>query len=105
MKIRTVGINVRVTPDEKRKILRNSRQCGLNLSEYLRKLALGYQPRPLQPHEFDEFSYVLEKIYTDFHRSFDEETLHKFLLILQAIQEKFILPRRIGNGNDKNLAD
>lgn len=106
MKIRTVGINVRVSLDEKKRILRNSRQCGLSLSEYLRQLALGFEPRPIQAHEFDEFIFVLERIYNDFHAKFDDETLRKFLFVLQTIQEKFILPkRRNDDGNDKNLAD
>lgn len=106
MKIRTVGINVRVSPNEKRRILHNSKMCGLSLSEYLRKLALGYEPRPVQPYEFEVFTFTLEKIYRDSHTQLGKEVQQKFLDILQAIQEKFVLPeRRIGNGNDKNLAD
>ena len=43
MRNRTVGINVRVTPAEKRRM--ESARCGLTLSEYLRQWALGYTPQ------------------------------------------------------------
>ena len=36
MRNRTVGINVRVTVTEKKKVTMLARKCGLSLSEYLR---------------------------------------------------------------------
>lgn len=41
MRSKTVGINVRVTPEEKEKLCESARDCGLSLSEYLRRLGLG----------------------------------------------------------------
>ena len=41
MRNRTVGINVRVTVTEKKKVTLFSKKCGLSLSEYLRQRALG----------------------------------------------------------------
>ena len=41
MRSKTLGINVRVTPEEKEKLLKNADYCALSLSEYLRKLGLG----------------------------------------------------------------
>lgn len=41
MRNKTLGINVRVTPEEKEKLLKNADYCALSLSEYLRKLGLG----------------------------------------------------------------
>lgn len=41
MRSKTQGINVRVTPEEKEKLLQNADYCGLSLSEYLRSLGLG----------------------------------------------------------------
>ena len=46
MRNRTVGINVRVTVTEKKKVTMLARKCGLSLSEYLRQRALGYEPLP-----------------------------------------------------------
>lgn len=41
MRRKTLGINVRVTPEEKEQLLKNADYCALSLSEYLRKLGLG----------------------------------------------------------------
>lgn len=41
MRNKTLGINVRVTPEEKEKLTENTRYCGLGVSEYLRRLGLG----------------------------------------------------------------
>ena len=38
---KTLGINVRVTPEEKEKLLKNADYCSLSLSEYLRRLGVG----------------------------------------------------------------
>ena len=59
MRNRTVGINVRVTVTEKKKVTMLARKCGLSLSEYLRQRALGYEPGGHPPAEvFD----VLDKL-------------------------------------------
>ena len=59
MRNRTVGINVRVTVTEKKKVTMLARKCGLSLSEYLRQRALGYEPGGQPPKEV--FT-VLDKI-------------------------------------------
>ena len=51
MRNRTVGINVRVTVTEKKKVTMLARKCGLPLSEYLRQRALGYEPGGHPPKE------------------------------------------------------
>lgn len=59
MRNRTVGINVRVTVIEKKKVTMLAKKCGLSLSEYLRQRALGYESGGHPPTEvFD----VLDKI-------------------------------------------
>ena len=59
MRNRTVGINIRVTVTEKKKVTMLARKCGLSLSEYLRQRALEYEPGGHPPKEvFD----VLDKI-------------------------------------------
>ena len=59
MRKRSVGINIRVTVTEKKKVTRLARKCGLSLSEYLRQRALGYEPGGHPPKEvFD----VLDKL-------------------------------------------
>ena len=59
MRKRSVGINVRVSVTEKRKMTLMANRCGLSLSEYLRQRALGYEPGGHPPTEvFD----VLDKL-------------------------------------------
>ena len=59
MRRRSIGINVRVSVTEKRKMTLMAKRCGLSLSEYLRQRALGYEPGGHPPKEvFD----VLDKI-------------------------------------------
>ena len=59
MRKRGVGINVRVSVTEKRKMTLMAKRCGLSLSEYLRQRALGYEPGGQPPKEV--FT-VLDKI-------------------------------------------
>ena len=59
MRKRSIGINVRVTVTEKKKVTMLAKKCCLSLSEYLRQRALGYEPGGHPPKEvFD----VLDKI-------------------------------------------
>ena len=44
---RSLGINIRVTPEEKKKIERNARKCRLSVSEYLRQIAMKVEPKEL----------------------------------------------------------
>ena len=58
MRKRGVGINVRVSTAEKKRVTMLAKKCGLSLSEYLRQRALGYEPGGHPPKEvFD----VLDK--------------------------------------------
>ena len=51
MRKRSVGINVRVSVTEKRKMTLMAKRYGLSLSEYLRQRALGYEPGGHPPKE------------------------------------------------------
>ena len=51
MRKRSVGINVRVSVTEKRKMTLMAKRCGPSLSEYLRQRALGYEPGGHPPKE------------------------------------------------------
>ena len=74
MRKRSVGINVRVSVTEKRKMTLMAKRCGLSLSEYLRQRALGYEPGGYPPKEVfdvldghvphpDTFTRHLSKLY------------------------------------------
>ena len=59
MRKRSVGINVRVSVTEKKKVTMLARKCALSLSEYLRQRALGYEPGG---HPSKEVLDVLDKL-------------------------------------------
>ena len=62
MRNRTVGINVRVTVTEKKKVTMLAKKCGLSLSEYLRQRALGYEPGGQPPKEVFDVLDRLDEI-------------------------------------------
>ena len=51
MRKRSVGINVRVSTAEKKRVTMLAKKCGLSLSEYLRQRALDYEPGGQPPKE------------------------------------------------------
>ena len=67
MRKRSVGINVRVSVTEKRKMTLMAKRCGLSLSEYLRQRALGYEPGGHPPKEvfdvLDKLDEIAEKLF------------------------------------------
>ena len=62
MRKRAVGINVRVTVTEKKRVTMLARKCGLSLSEYLRQRALGYEPGGHPPKEVFDILDKLDEI-------------------------------------------
>ena len=62
MRKRSVGINVRVTVTEKKKVTMLARKCSLSLSEYLRHRALGYEPGGQPPKEVFDVLDRLDEI-------------------------------------------
>ena len=62
MRKRSVGINVRVSVTEKKKVTMLAKKCGLSLSEYLRQRALGYEPGGHPPKEVFDVLDNLDEI-------------------------------------------
>ena len=62
MRKRCVGINVRVSVTEKRKMTLMAKRCGLSLSEYLRQRVLGYEPSNQPPKEVFDILDKLDEI-------------------------------------------
>ena len=52
MRKRSVGINVRVSVTEKKKVTMLARKCGLSLSEYLRQRALDMNRAGIRPRRY-----------------------------------------------------
>ena len=62
MRKRSIGINIRVTVTEKKKVTMLARKCSLSLSEYLRQRALGYEPGGQPPKEVFDVLDRLDEI-------------------------------------------
>ena len=62
MRKRSVGINVRVTVTEKKRVTMLAKKCGLSLSEYLRQRALEYEPGGQPPKEVFDVLNKLDEI-------------------------------------------
>lgn len=65
MRKRNKGINIRVTDKEKGKIELRAGICNLSTSEYLRKLAMGFEPRELPREKIYDSMLKLEKQIED----------------------------------------
>lgn len=85
------SIYLRVTPQEKEKIQRLARKCGLSLSEYLRQRGLGYAPKEL-PN--DDLFYLCEYL-RDFRDSgLSHQSDEAIASLLRTINRELILPGR-----------
>ena len=99
MRTRDTHINVRTTTLEKTRFQRNAKRCGLSLSEYLRKLANGYEPQESPTQAYAELTSLLTEIYNDFIMTGEDKyanLLADVLLELQAtitpVKRKTIFP-------------
>lgn len=66
---RNLGINIRVTPQEKKKIERNAKKCRLTVSEYLRQLAMNKEPRELPSEELMQSLMRLNGVISAFEKN------------------------------------
>lgn len=87
MRNRTVGINIRVTENEKNRIEKYAKKCKLSVSEYLRKLANGYEPRELPQKRMYDLCWQIELLMDDY-RARDDKKFKSYLAgILDDLQK------------------
>ena len=65
---RNLGINIRVTLAEKKKIETNAKKCRLSVSEYLRQIAMKVEPKELPPEEVIQSIMRLQTIVSLFEK-------------------------------------
>ena len=94
MKERVNSINLRVTEKEKIRIKNKADKCGLTISEYLRKRALGYSPKALLPESFYEFSTKLSNLYEQLNKGYSTELEDKILSLIDEIQLNLLTAER-----------
>lgn len=99
MRKRSTGINIRVTPSEKRKMERRAKNTGLTLSEYLRQRALGYAPKFHPPPEFFSELVHLEDLAEQIDPALGKELQSG----LEAIQEMVLWKGEDADSDNENM--
>jgi hypothetical protein len=107
MRTRETHINIRTTPKEKAVFEHHAKKCGLSLSEYLRKLANGHEPKALPPLEYQKIYTLLTDIYVDWMSSGDKVSANYLLSVVKEMQAALGPEKRGGDriGNHENLGD
>ena len=86
MRSKNYGINVRVTEQEKQKLLENARFCSLSLSEYLRRLGLGKEVRAaIRERDYCLFR-MLNGLKAELPQLQKEETMSRLEAILNELK-------------------
>lgn len=63
MSKKKVSIHVRLSEEERDKLVRDAELCGLSQAEYLRQLCKGGTPKPKPPKELWEFLNTLYEVH------------------------------------------
>lgn len=73
---------MRVTPEEKEKLLQNADYCGLSLSEYLRSLGLGKDLKAVT----NEKNYRIFRMLSELKSNADKLEKHEIVRRIETIQ-------------------
>ena len=85
---RNLGINIRVTPAEKKKIERNAKKCKLTVSEYLRQIAMNIEPKELPSDEIIQSLLRLQSIISLFEKYAQSSTNENSIRIYKEIADR-----------------
>ena len=88
---KTEVINTRFSEKEKQLVEQYAAACGLSRSEYLRKRALGYEPRPAVG---DSFYQLYSKLCDLCNQSLSVETEKVVLELITDIRSELLLPKK-----------
>lgn len=85
MRSKTFGINVRVTEQEKAKLLQNADFCSLSLSEYLRRLGLGKEVKATVTEKEYRVFRMVNDLKENIEHTEKEEIVRRLDQILKEI--------------------
>lgn len=85
MRSKTFGINVRVTEQEKAKLLQNADFCSLSLSEYLRRLGLGKEIKAAVTEKEYRVFRMVNNLKENIEHTEKEEIVRRLDQILKEI--------------------
>ena len=90
-KNKTQRLEIRITPENKKKIERYASKCGLSTSEYVTKRALGFTPRTVLSDAFFTFYAKLCEIC---NKEMTPETEAKLLTLIDEIHREILSPKK-----------
>ena len=90
-KSKTQRLEIRLTPENKKKIERYASKCGLSTSQYVTKRALGFTPRTVLPDAFFTFYAKLCEICNS---DMTHETEAKLLTLIDEIHSEILSPKK-----------
>ena len=90
-KNKTQRLEIRITPENKKKIERYASKCGLSTSEYVTKRALGFAPRTVLP---DAFFASYGKLCEICNSEMTPETEAKLLTLIDEIHSEILSPKK-----------
>lgn len=96
MRNRAIGINVRVSEKEKKKLQRNAKKSNLNLSSYLRKAGLQKEIYSMPDEELRKVYNGIVELKNEFLYMSDEEIKEK----ITEMQSNFLDIYSYKNGDD-----
>ena len=91
LKERKAQLKMRATEKEKVRIQNKAKKCGLSVSEYLRKRALGYSPKTLLPETFYEFTERLGNLYDALEKMNSTELQEQVLKLIDDVYAKLLM--------------
>ena len=106
MRNRTIGINVRVSENEKKKLQRNAKKCNLNLSSYLRKSGLQKEIYEIPDEELRKIYAKIVELKNEFPYMSNEEIKEKIAKMQSDFLDIYNY-RKDGddNGNNENMGN
>lgn len=106
MRNRTIGINVRVSENEKQKLKRNAKKSGLNLSAYLRKCGLQQEIYAIPDENIYKIYTGIVELKNEFPYLNNEEIKEK-ITKMQSIFLDIYNYKKDGddNGNNENMGN
>lgn len=90
-KAKTQRLEIRITPENKKKIERYASKCGLTTTEYVTKRALGFTPRTVLHDDFFTFYAKLCEIC---NKEMTPETEAKLLALIDEIHSEILSPKK-----------
>lgn len=101
MRNRTIGINVRVSENEKKKLQKNAQKANLKLSSYLRKVGLQQKIYAISDEELRKIYAGIVELKNEFSYMNNEEIKEKIAKMQSDFLDIYNY-KKDGDDNDNN---